>query len=75
MLGLLIVNLVFTVAVPGISIGGHLGGVAGGFVAGTLLFDRRLRSRRPLLSFAVCLALAALFFAASLWLAGHPLRG
>ena len=28
--GLLVINLVFTFGVPGISIGGHLGGLAGG---------------------------------------------
>jgi membrane associated rhomboid family serine protease len=74
MVGLLIANLVFTVAVPGISIGGHLGGLAGGFVAGSLLFDRRLRQRGALLSLTACLGLATLFFATSLWIAGHPLR-
>ena len=73
MIGLLVVNLVFTVAVPGISVGGHLGGLAGGFVAGSLLFSRRLQLG-PLVSVAVTLGLAALFFAGSLWLAGHPLR-
>ena len=35
----LVINLVFTFAVPGISIGGHLGGLVGGFVAGYVLFD------------------------------------
>ncbi len=35
--GLLVINLVFTVAVPGISIGGHLGGFAGGVLAGLVL--------------------------------------
>jgi hypothetical protein len=62
------------VAVPGISIGGHLGGLAGGFVAGSLFFDRRLRQRGALLSLTACLGLATLFFATSLWIAGHPLR-
>jgi membrane associated rhomboid family serine protease len=74
MIGLLIVNLVFTVAVPGISVGGHLGGLAGGLVAGTLLFSRGLRLRGPLLSVVLLLGLSVLFFLASLWLAGHPLR-
>ena len=31
--GLLVFNLLFTVAVPGISIGGHLGGLVGGVSA------------------------------------------
>jgi membrane associated rhomboid family serine protease len=38
--GLIVLNLVLTFVVPGISIGGHLGGLAGGAVAGTLLLDR-----------------------------------
>ena len=68
-IGLLVVNLVFTLAVPGISIGGHLGGLAGGFLAGSLLFGRRVPA--PVL---ICVALAAACFAASLWVADHPLR-
>jgi membrane associated rhomboid family serine protease len=72
-LGLLVVNLVFSFLVPGISIGGHLGGLAGGFLAGSLLFSRSLRGRGPA-GAVLCLAMAALTFVASLWLAGHPLR-
>jgi membrane associated rhomboid family serine protease len=34
--GIIIINLVFTFAVPGISIGGHIGGLVGGAVAGAL---------------------------------------
>lgn len=70
--GLIVVNLVFTVAVPGISIGGHLGGLVGGFLAGSLLFNRRLRGQGGLAAIALCAALAAGCFAASLWLATHP---
>lgn len=36
--GIILINLVFTFAVPGISIGGHVGGLLGGALAG-LLFD------------------------------------
>jgi membrane associated rhomboid family serine protease len=73
-IGLLVINLVFTLAIPGISIGGHLGGLAGGFVAGSLLFNGRLRRQGGLVSIVLCAALATACFAASLWLAGHPLR-
>lgn len=72
-ISLLVINLVFTVAVPGISIGGHLGGLAGGLLAGTVLFNRRPRRPHDLADVAACLLLAGLFFAASLWTAAHPL--
>ncbi|WP_338200309.1 rhomboid family intramembrane serine protease [Candidatus Nephthysia bennettiae] len=73
-ISLLVINLVFTLAIPGISIGGHLGGLAGGFVAASLLFNGRLRQQGGLLPIVLCAALAAACFAASLWVAGHPLR-
>lgn len=71
----LVINLIFTVAVPGISIGGHLGGLAGGFVAGVVLFRPGLQGRRVGLAVAGCLALAGACFWAALWVAGHPLQG
>lgn len=37
--GAIVLNLVFTFAIPGISIGGHVGGLIGGFIAGWLLVD------------------------------------
>lgn len=66
----LVVNLLFTFIVPGISIGGHLGGLAGGFLAGVILFRPRLH---PLVAVLACLALAGGCFEASLWVASHPL--
>lgn len=36
--GLLIINLLFTFLAPGISVGGHLGGLAGGAIAGYLAY-------------------------------------
>jgi membrane associated rhomboid family serine protease len=41
------INLVFTFAIPGISIGGHLGGLVGGALAAGLMFDLRDRIRMP----------------------------
>jgi len=41
------INLVFTFAIPGISIGGHIGGLIGGAVAAALMFDLRDLVRMP----------------------------
>ncbi|MGH2837278.1 MAG: rhomboid family intramembrane serine protease, partial [Thermoleophilaceae bacterium] len=41
------INLVFTFAIPGISIGGHLGGLVGGALAAALMFDVGERLRMP----------------------------
>ncbi len=62
--GILLINLVLTFAIPGISIGGHLGGLAAGALAAWVLFDlgRRpgLDRRIPL---ALCVVAAVAFVA------------
>ncbi len=45
--GIIIINLVYTIAVPGISVGGHVGGLIGGAVAGVLLDVVRPRLGLP----------------------------
>ncbi len=45
--GIILINLVFTFAVPGISIGGHIGGLIGGVLAGLLLDVVRPRLDAP----------------------------
>jgi len=67
----IVINLVFTVVVPGVSLGGHLGGLAGGLIAGSLLFRRSLH---PAAAIGGCVTLAAVCFVALLQVAGHPLR-
>jgi len=45
--GVLMLNLLITFAIPYISIGGHIGGLAGGFLAGMALFELPNRMRSP----------------------------
>jgi membrane associated rhomboid family serine protease len=42
-----VLNLVFTFGVPGISVGGHLGGLVGGGLAGLLIIFAERETRRP----------------------------
>jgi membrane associated rhomboid family serine protease len=66
---LIVLNLGLTFLVPGISKGGHLGGLVGGALVGVLMFqlERVTKSVVPVV-FAT-LGLAALFFAGSVWAA------
>ncbi|MEO5792673.1 MAG: rhomboid family intramembrane serine protease [Gaiellaceae bacterium] len=68
---LLVVNLAFTFAVPGISIGGHLGGLAGGALAILALsqLGRRsaVHSRIDLISIASLVAIGLLSVAVAYW--------
>jgi membrane associated rhomboid family serine protease len=67
---LILVNLAFTFAVPGISIGGHVGGLTGGIVATFALMRYRMPPQR-----AMGIALAAAVGLASLALAYVRVRG
>jgi membrane associated rhomboid family serine protease len=65
--GLIIVNLIFSFLVAGISIGAHIGGLIGGTLAG-LIFreaDRRAPRHGLAIGLAGCLALSAAAIAAS----------
>ena len=66
------INLVITFAIPGISIGGHLGGLVGGALAAFLMFDVADRLRMPAGGARPCSgrASASLSIVGSLVLAG-----
>lgn len=57
-LTLIVLNLAFTFAIPGISKGGHLGGLVGGILA-TFAFDEARRRRMPVLGVVLALVIAA----------------
>jgi len=63
--GLIVINLIFSVAFPGVSIGGHIGGLIGGGLAALALGlgDRR-RSR--VLGLGACLVLGLVAVAAAI---------
>jgi membrane associated rhomboid family serine protease len=67
---LIVLNLVLTLSLPGISIGAHLGGLIGGGLA-TLGFHQGDRIRRPALGYGVCLALAVVAVLGAIVVADH----
>ena len=58
--GLLVVNLVLTFAVPGISIGGHLGGLVGGTAIGSVMLRSPTNRRSALEGVALAVAVIAI---------------
>jgi membrane associated rhomboid family serine protease len=54
----LVLNLVFTLTVTDISIGGHLGGLAAGFVTGWLVVEYGEKRRQQSLVLGCCVAIA-----------------
>jgi membrane associated rhomboid family serine protease len=66
--GLILINLVISFAIPGISWGGHIGGLAGGVLA-ALAIRAGARYRRQALAITACVVLGAAAFAGSLAIA------
>jgi membrane associated rhomboid family serine protease len=74
---LIVINLVFTVSIPGISIGAHVGGLIGGGLA-TLAFHQGDRMRSPALGYLACLVLSVAAVVAAIVIANGtsvPLGG
>jgi membrane associated rhomboid family serine protease len=67
---LIILNLVITLSVPGISIGAHLGGLIGGGLA-TVAFRQSDQMRVPALGWAACGALMVVSVAGAILVADH----
>jgi membrane associated rhomboid family serine protease len=66
----LVLNLVFSVSIPGISIGGHLGGLAAGLITGVMVVELAERRRMPALALAGCALVAIASAAAAIAVAG-----
>jgi membrane associated rhomboid family serine protease len=78
--GLILINLVISFTLPGISWGGHVGGLIGGALA-ALAFQAAARMRASWVAIAVCVVLGAAAFAGSIAVAkstevegGAPVR-
>jgi membrane associated rhomboid family serine protease len=67
---LIVMNLVLTLSISGISIGAHIGGLIGGGLA-TLAFQQGDRMRSAVVGYGACFALAAISVVASIIVANH----
>jgi membrane associated rhomboid family serine protease len=66
----LVINLIFSVTFAGISIGGHLGGLAAGLICGEIVYQAAERRRLPALALSGCALVAAVSVALALAVAG-----
>jgi membrane associated rhomboid family serine protease len=62
----LLINIVFSLSVRGISIGGHIGGFVGGMIAGWLIVELAERRRNQQLAVVACLVVAVICFAGAI---------
>jgi membrane associated rhomboid family serine protease len=66
----LLINVVFSLSISNISIGAHLGGLAGGFLAGFAITELEERRRIPHAGLAACVLIAVLSVVAAIAVAG-----
>jgi membrane associated rhomboid family serine protease len=66
----LLLNLVFTLTISNISLGGHLGGLIAGFITGWLVVELGERRGQPRLALAGCAAVACLSVIGAIAVAG-----
>ncbi|HET9074413.1 MAG TPA: rhomboid family intramembrane serine protease [Solirubrobacteraceae bacterium] len=67
---MLALNLIFTLTIADISVGGHLGGLAAGVLCGFAVTDVAERRHRPQLAFALVALVAALSVVGAILVAG-----
>ena len=65
MLAVILVNVAYSLLVPGISISGHLGGAIGGAIAMLMIPSKNLRTPKPLCAVVAVLWIAGM--AAAIW--------
>jgi membrane associated rhomboid family serine protease len=66
----LAINIVFSLSVQGISIGGHIGGVVGGLITGWLIVELAERRRMQSAALLGCVAVGAISVIAAIAVAG-----
>jgi membrane associated rhomboid family serine protease len=69
---ILLINLVFTLTVSGISVGGHLGGLVAGFITGWLVVEFAERRNQQAVALLGCLVVAIVSGFAAVAVAGGP---
>ncbi len=66
----LVINIIFSLSVAGISIGGHLGGLVGGLIAGVFIVQIGEHRRLPSAALAGCALVAVVSVAGAIAVAG-----
>jgi len=67
----LVINLVFTLSVAGISIGGHIGGLISGLIAGWAIVELGEKRRMRYAPLLACAAIAVISIIGALAVASH----